>query len=128
MKNTIRILLISVLFTGMVTHFSKANIPPQGGEPGGGGVGSTTATYVFDFVEVGEVLEANGYSRSTPWQYVNAQAISPSGTCEVTRVHYPIWKVQIYTQDSGTIYYDFFLTLIINGQEEELRFITHTYY
>jgi hypothetical protein len=125
MKNTIRILLISVLFTGMVNHLSKADIPPQGGDPGGGG-GTTPTPYVTDYVEVGEVLEANGYNLSTPWQYISAQAISPSGTCEVTRVNYPIWEVKIYTQDSGTIHYDFFLTLIIEGQVKELRFITHT--
>jgi len=125
MKKTMNAVFIALSLLLVSASVSQADIPPHGGNPGGGGGGSTP-NYVVDYVEIGEVLIANGYAASTPWQYVSAQAISPSGSCEVLRIHYPIWEVRIYTQDSGTIYYDFFIKLIINGQLEELRFITHT--
>ncbi|MFO7940904.1 MAG: hypothetical protein R6U66_14240, partial [Bacteroidales bacterium] len=73
MKNTLKIILTLLLISGLTNGISKAHIPPSGGNTGGGG-GATPTPYVTDYVMIDEVLEANGYATTTPWQYVNAQA------------------------------------------------------
>jgi hypothetical protein len=125
-------LFASVILVFIATCISStslfASIPyPGDDDDGTGGSGGGTSSYVVDYETIGTVLQANGYSTSYVSSFISASAISPSGTCQVVRDHYSTVKITIYTQDTGTIYYDLFMKFNINGTVKELRVINSVY-
>lgn len=100
--------------------FAEKPLPGGGGSGGGSG---SSSSYVVDYETISRVLSVNGYSTSYVSNFISASAISQSGTCSVIRDHYSTVKIIIYTQDTGTIYYDLFMKFNINGVIKELRVI-----
>lgn len=123
MKKLISTVMIAFVFTCLssTSLFADKTYPGSGTGGSGGGSGSGSSSYVVDYETIGSVLLANGYSTSYISNFVSASAISQSGTCQVTRDHYSTVKITIFTQDTGTIYYDLFMKFNINGNIIELR-------
>jgi len=120
-KNLFKSVMLAI-FIACISSTSLFAEKPLPGDGSGGGSGSGSS-YVVDYELIATVLSANGYSTSYVSNYISASAISPSGTCSVIRDHYSTVKITIYTQDTGTIYYDLFIKFNIDGVVKELRFI-----